>query len=130
MKSRLFRRLVLLLGICSLLIVPTVTSFGRPPGGDRGRIVMKFSPVLGDYVALSVAIDGSTPRPFTKGHVFAQYLPAGPHEISVYRNGRGFDAWHGTVNVRPGQTDSYLVNYGVNQIVLERVRGATRFTQR
>ena len=130
MNSRIFRRLVLLLGICALLIAPAGTGFGRSPAGDGGRIVMQFSPILGDYVALSVAIDGATPRPFTKGHVFAQYLPAGRHQISVYRNGRGWDAWHRTVNVRPGHTYSYIVKYNVNQLLLERVRGTNGFAQR
>jgi hypothetical protein len=124
MKSHIYRGLILLLAICALLIAPAGTSFARSPAGGGGRFVVKFSPILGDFVGLSVTIDGGEARPLTKGHVFEQDLPAGPHKISVYRNGRLIDAWHGTVNVRPGQTYSYVVKYSVDQLVLERVSGS------
>ena len=123
MKTSIYRGLVLLLAICALLIAPAGTSFARSPADDGGRFVLKFSPILGDFVTLRVTIDGGAAGPLTKGHVFDQYLPAGPHEISVYPNGRQRDAWHGTVNIRPGQTSSYVAKYRVNQMVLEQVRG-------
>lgn len=120
MKKHIYRGLVLLLAICALLIAPAGTSFAA---GDGGRFVMKFSPTLGDFVGLKITIDGGTPRSLTKGHVFEQDLPAGPHQISVEPSGWRIQGWQGTVNVRPGQTYSYVVKNAVNQIVLKQVGG-------
>ena len=83
-----------------------------------GRLMMKYSVTLGINVALSVTVDGREAGVFTKGHLFDVSIPPGAHVVSVYANGRLYDRWTGRLNVRRGQTYSYLVKYVSDQVVL------------
>ncbi|HWM23408.1 MAG TPA: hypothetical protein VNP98_01175 [Chthoniobacterales bacterium] len=83
-----------------------------------GTLRMKHSPALGINIPLAVRIDGRNEGAFTKGHVFERYLAPGPHYVTVARPRQRFDTWRGTIDVRPGQTYSFVVKATTNEIVL------------
>jgi hypothetical protein len=88
---------------------------------DGGRIRMKHSPALGINIAIAVRIDGVVAGAFAKGHVYQRYLTPGRHDVSASRPGRVFDTWHGTLNVRRGETYSFVVNCTSNHVILTPV---------
>ena len=90
---------------------------------DGGRIRMKHSPVLGINIAIAVWIDGVQAGAFTKGHVYERYLTPGRHDLYASRNGPGrlFDSYHGTLDVRRGETYSFVVNCTTNHVILTPV---------
>jgi hypothetical protein len=88
---------------------------------DGGCIRMKHSPVLGINIAIAVRIDGMVAGAFAKGHVYQRYLTPGRHEVSASRPGRAFDTWHGTLDVRRGETYSFVVNCTLNHVILTPV---------
>jgi len=83
-----------------------------------GRIRMKHSPALGINIPLSVRIDGRNAGAFAKGHVYERYLTPGPHYVTVSRPKYEFDTWRGTIDVRRGETYSFVVKATTNEIVL------------
>ncbi len=85
---------------------------------DGGSIRLKHSPVLGINIPLAVRIDGRNAGAFTKGHVFERYLTPGPHHVTVSRPRQRFDTWRGIIEVRRGQTDSFVVKCTTNEILL------------
>jgi hypothetical protein len=89
-------------------------------GGD-GILRMKHSPVLGLNIPIAVWIDGQLAGAFTKGHVFERALAPGRHTIYASRPSRQFDSWYRTVDVRPGETLSFVVNCTVGNVVLTPV---------
>lgn len=90
---------------------------------DGGRIRMKHSPVLGINIAIAVWIDGVQAGAFAKGHVYERYLTPGRHEVYAIRSGPGrlFDSWYGTLDVRPGETYSFVVKCTPNRVILQPV---------
>jgi hypothetical protein len=88
---------------------------------DGGRVRMKHSPVLGINVPITVWIDGQLAGAFTKGHVFEQYLAPGRHEVYASRPRRASDSFYGTVDVRRGETLSFVVYCTVGQVILQPV---------
>jgi hypothetical protein len=90
---------------------------------DGGSIRMKHSPVLGINIAIAVRIDGMVAGAFAKGHVYQRYLTPGRHDVSASRSGpgRAFDTWHGTLDVRRGETYSFVVNCAPNRVILTPV---------
>lgn len=91
----------------------------RVEAAQDGRLIIRFSPTLGMNVGLVVRIDGRNAGAITRGHVFERYLSPGPHRLVVSRNGRKFDELDTTLNVRPGQTYSYVAKLPGSQIVLQ-----------
>ena len=87
-------------------------------GGEPGRLVIRYSPTLGTYAALAVEIDGRPAGGITRGHTYVAYLPPGTHAITVSRNGREYESSTRLLNVRPGQTYSFLAKYRVNEMIL------------
>jgi hypothetical protein len=85
---------------------------------DGGSIRLKHSPALGINIPLAVRIDGRNAGAFAKGHVFEAYLSPGPHYVTVARPMQRFDTWRGIIEVRRGQTDSFVVKATTNEIVL------------
>jgi hypothetical protein len=90
-------------------------SYSRDTGGT---LRMKHSPALGINVPLAVRIDGRNAGAFAKGHVFEAYLSPGPHYVTVSRPRYEFDTWRGTIDVRRGETYSFVVKATTNEIVL------------
>jgi hypothetical protein len=88
---------------------------------DGGSIRMKHSPVLGINIAIAVRIDGMVAGAFAKGHVYQRYLTPGRHDVSASRPSRAFDTWHGTLNVRRGETYSFVVDCTSNHVILTPV---------
>ena len=86
-------------------------------GGD-GLLRMKHSPVLGINIPIAVWIDGQQAGAFTKGHVYQRYLSPGPHDLYASRPGQLSNSFYGTLDVRPGQTYSFVVKCTLNQVYL------------
>ena len=85
--------------------------------GD-GLLRMKHSPALGINIPIAVWIDGVQAGAFAKGHVYERYLTPGRHDVYASRPGRLFDSWRGTLDVRPGETYSFVVKCTPNQVYL------------
>ncbi|HWM23406.1 MAG TPA: hypothetical protein VNP98_01165 [Chthoniobacterales bacterium] len=85
---------------------------------DGGRIRMKHSPILGMNVAMAVRIDGVPAGVFSKGHVYERYLTPGRHDLYVSQSRQQTGSWRGTLDVRRGETYSFVVKVTSNQVVL------------
>jgi hypothetical protein len=85
---------------------------------DGGRIRMKHSPALGINVAIAMRIDGVQAGAFTKGHVYEAYLTPGRHKIHASRPIQLTDSFRGYIDVRRGETYSFVVKCTPNQVVL------------
>ena len=88
--------------------------------GD-GLLRMKHSPALGINIPIAVWIDGVQAGAFAKGHVYERYLTPGRHDVYASRPGRLFDSWRGTLDVRPGETYSFVVSCTPNHVILQPV---------
>ena len=88
---------------------------------DGGRVRMKHSPVLGINVPIAVRIDGMEAGVFAKGHVYEQYLTPGRHNVTASRPRRASDSWYGTLDVRRGETYSFVVKCNPYRIFLDPV---------
>ncbi len=88
--------------------------------GD-GLLRMKHSPVLGINIPIAIWIDGRQAGAFTKGHVYERSLAPGRHNVYASRPGQLSDSWYGTLDVRPGETYSFVVNCTLNQVILQPV---------
>jgi len=86
-------------------------------GGD-GVLRMKHSPALGINIPIAVWIDGVQAGAFAKGHVYERHLTPGRHNVYASRPGRLSDSWYGTLDVRPGETYSFVVKCTLNQVYL------------
>lgn len=87
---------------------------------NGGHLVIKRSPVLGDNVSVTVTIDGKPAGTVRRGGAFESHLTPGRHELMVSPNRLG-TPWRTTLDVRAGQTYSYVASYSVNKFVLTRV---------
>jgi hypothetical protein len=85
---------------------------------DGGRIRMKHSPVLGLNIPIAIRIDGVNAGAFAKGHVYQRYLTPGRHYIHASRPRREFDSWYGPIDVRPGETYSFVVKANPYKVYL------------
>jgi hypothetical protein len=88
---------------------------------DGGRVRMKHSPVLGINIPIAIRIDGVQAGAFAKGHVYQQYLTPGRHNLCASRPMRLSDSWYGTLDVRRGETYSFLVKCTPNHVILQPV---------
>ena len=93
------------------------SEYSRPEGILR----MKHSPVLGINIPIAVWIDGVQAGAFAKGHVYERSLAPGRHDVYASRPGQMFDSWYGTLDVRPGETYSFVVKCTVNHVILQPV---------
>jgi hypothetical protein len=85
---------------------------------DGGRIRMKHSPALGINVPIAIKIDGVQAGVFAKGHVYEAYLTPGRHKVRASRPINLTDSWNGYLDVRRGETYSFVVKATVNQVIL------------
>ena len=112
---------VLILTACALLFTSAEQSVAGQSmytqGGD-GLLRMKHSPVLGLNIPIAVWIDGQMAGAFAKGHVYERYLGPGRHTIYASRPSRLSDSFFGTLEVRPGETYSFVVKCTPNQVHL------------
>jgi hypothetical protein len=82
---------------------------------------MKHSPVLGINIPIAVWIDGEMAGAFAKGHVYERSLSPGRHYVYASRPGRLYDSWSGPLDVRPGETHSFVVKCTPNRVILQPV---------
>ena len=85
---------------------------------DGGCVRMKHSPVLGINIPIAVRIDGVNAGAFAKGHVYEKYLTPGRHTLYASRPMRQSDSYYGTLDVRRGETYSFLVKCNPYQVFL------------
>ena len=112
---------VLLAAVGAVLFTSTNQSVAGQSDYSRsgdGLLRMKHSPVLGINIPIAVWIDGVQAGAFAKGHVYERYLTPGRHDVYASRPGRLFDSWHGTLDVRPGETYSFVVKCTPNRVLL------------
>jgi hypothetical protein len=88
---------------------------------DGGSIRLKHSPVLGINIPITVWIDGELAGAFTKGHVFQRHLAPGRHTLYAARPRNAFDSYYGTLDVRRGETLSFVVKCTPNRVILQPV---------
>jgi hypothetical protein len=79
---------------------------------------MKHSPVLGLNIPINVWIDGRQEGSFTKGHVFERSLAPGRHMVYASRPGQMYSSFYGALDVRSGETLSFVVKSTPNQVYL------------
>lgn len=79
---------------------------------------MKHSPALGLNVPIAIKIDGVRAGAFAKGHVYEAYLTPGRHKIHASRPINLTDSFRGYIDVRRGETYSFVVKCTVNQVYL------------
>ena len=111
----------LVLTVCALLVASANQSAAgqsQYSSGADGVLRMKHSPVLGINIPIAVWIDGKMAGAFAKGHVYERYLSPGRHDIHASRPGRLSDSWFGTLDVRPGETYSFVVTCTPNRVLL------------
>jgi hypothetical protein len=112
-----------ILAVLTFLFASANQSAAGPSNYSRqeGILRMKHSPVLGINIPIVVWIDGVQAGAFAKGHVYERYLAPGRHDVYASRPGQMFDSWYGTLDVRPGETYSFLVKCTVNHVILQPV---------
>jgi hypothetical protein len=118
---------MLRIGICALLMTSAQNLFAREPdssnaifatgAADGGRLVIKRSPVMADNAAITIMIDGKPAGTLSRNRGYDRYIAPGRHSLTASPNRSG-DAWHGTLNVRVGETYSYTASYNVSKVVL------------
>lgn len=91
---------------------------GQSEYRSNGILRMKHSPVLGLNIPINVWIDGRQEGSFAKGHVFERQLAPGQHTLYASRPSRQSDSFYGTLEVRPGETYSFVVKCNLNQVHL------------
>ena len=115
-----------LLTACALLFLSANQVSAGPSEYARssdGLLRLKHSPVLGINVPIAVWIDGVQAGVFAKGHIYQRYLTPGPHDVYLRRPGPGHrsDSWDGTLDIRPGETYSFVVKCTPAHVVLQPV---------
>ena len=86
--------------------------------GGEALLQLKHSPVLGLNIPIAVWIDGMQAGAFAKGHLYERTLTPGRHTLYASRPSRMNDSFYGTLDVRPGETYSFVVKCTPNQIHL------------
>jgi hypothetical protein len=111
---------VTVLAVCALFGTANRGSAGPDyySRGGEGVLRMKHSPVLGINIPIDVWIDGRHAEAFTKGHVFERSLSPGRHYIYASRPGQLYSSYYGALDVRPGETYSFVVKTTPNQLYL------------
>lgn len=108
------------LAVSTLIFLGAKQGVAGPDYSRRadGLLRMKHSPVLGINIPINVWIDGVQQGSFTKGHVFERSLAPGRHDLYASRPGQLYSSFFGTLDVRSGETYSFVVKSTPNQIYL------------
>lgn len=121
---------VLRLAICGLLIATAIQSVNARESGaifatsaaDGGRLIIKRSPLLGYKSRVDLTIDGKPAGTLSRGHTYDRYITPGRH-VLVASPSRGGDS-RTVLDVRAGETYSYIASYNVNRLVLTPASGS------
>ena len=123
MKRR--NSVVLVLAVCAssffMSANPSAAGQSEYSRSGDGLLRIKHSPVLGINIPIAVWIDGVQAGAFAKGHIYERYLTPGRHDVYASRPGRLYDSWYGTLDVRPGETYSFVVKCTPNHVILQPV---------
>ena len=76
---------------------------------------------MGRNLSVTIRIDGKLGGLLSWHRTFETDLTPGRHSITAEPS-QFSESWHGTIDVRPGQTYSYMAYYTVNRVVLKEVR--------
>ena len=87
-----------------------------------GRLFIRRSPVLGQNVSISLRIDGKVAGTLVQSRTFDRYITPGRHILTASPTGEG--TWQGILDVRRGETYSYIASYNVYKLVLSPVSGS------
>ena len=88
---------------------------------DGGRLVIKRSPVLMYDMAVAITIDGKPAGNIRRGHTYDRFITPGRHVLAAFPKASA-PAWRTTLDVRVGQTYTYLARYSINKLVLDPVK--------
>ena len=111
--------LLLVLAICAALMANANLSAATAAGG--GRLLIKRSPVMADNVTIAVTIDGKPAGSVRRGQTYDQSIAAGHHVLTASPNRLG-GKWSTTLEVRAGETYSFVASYNVDKLVLTPVK--------
>jgi len=114
----------LVLAVCALVMAAPTNSLAREhhSDGGGGRLILKFSPILGINVGINIRIDGRLDGVITKGHVYDRHLSAGNHLVQVWSNLDGNRGrWERTLHFGSGQTRAYSIKYSTERLILEPI---------
>ena len=100
------------------LASPSESLAGQSQYYSDGLLRMKHSPTLGINIPIAVWIDGQQAGAFTRGHVYQRALAPGRHSLYASRPGQLYSSFYGMLDVRPGETYSFVVKSTPNQIYL------------
>ena len=112
--KRITSAIVLFLAICAWLVAGATPAASA---ADGGRLVISGSPVLGQNVAMTIKIDDQIVGTLMHGRTFDKYMAPGRHVVTVVPN-RLLGNWVATLDVRAGQTFSYVVKANTKAIYL------------
>jgi len=113
MKQVNFPGLFLCIAICAVFLAGAQLSVAA----DGGRLVIRRSPTLGSYVSVTVRVDGKLAGILSRGRTFETPLAPGNHQLTASA-GHGRTPWHGTLNVRAGETYTYTASLPASELVL------------
>ena len=88
---------------------------------DGGRLIIKRSPVLMYDMAVAVMIDGKPAGTIRRGHTYDRFITPGRHVLTASPKASA-PAWRTTLDVRAGQTYTYLARYSINKLILDPVK--------
>lgn len=111
-------KLVVILAISTVLMASA--NISAATAADRGRLIIKRSPTLGDNIAVAVTIDGKPAGTVRRAHAYERSLAPGRHVLLVSPN-RLRGPWRATLDVRAGETYSYIASYHIDKLVLTPV---------
>ena len=100
-----------------LAIVQPVLAAGS---ANTGHLTIKRSPTMGRNLSVTIRIDGKLGGLLSWHRTFETDLTPGRHSITAEPS-RSVEYWHGTVDVRPGQTYTYTAYYTVTRLILKEV---------
>jgi hypothetical protein len=92
-------------------------------GADGGRLFLQRSPVLGDNAAIALMIDGKVAGTLVQGQTYDRYITPGSHILIATPSGLGGEC-RTVLDVRRGETYSYIAAYTVNKLVLTPTAGS------
>ena len=109
---------------CASLLLFALLALTQPVvaagSANTGNLIIKRSPAMGRNLSVTIRIDGKLGGLLSWHRTFETDLTPGRHSITAEPS-QFAQQWHGTVDVRPGQTYSYMAYYNVNRLILKEV---------
>ena len=90
-------------------------------GADGGRLIIKRSAVAGRNITFNLNIDGQPAGSIYWGRTYDRFITPGKHVLSLGYESNRID-WKGTLDVRAGQTYTYVASFGIDKVRLDPAR--------